>query len=146
MKRPSKALKTLLWVRELKESQAQQEYIRAEQALLKLKEMLKDIAQKPKEIFNEIEGKTFSGSEIKVFYQHVEQLLAEKEKIEGILERKNQEVENLRRKAVAAYQKRRVAEVLWTRAKEKYLKKLMEEEMKTIEDIVIVRGRRHENF
>ncbi|OAG28167.1 flagellar export protein FliJ [Thermodesulfatator autotrophicus] len=146
MKKPTKALKTLLWVRELKETQAQQEFQRAQQALMELKEMLKDITEKPKEIFHKMEGKTLSGADVQLFYHYVEQLLEEKERIEGILSRKSKDVEELRKKALKAYQKRRVAEVLWNRAKEKYLKELLESEMKTVEDIVIVRRRHHENF
>ncbi|WP_022852301.1 flagellar export protein FliJ [Thermodesulfatator atlanticus] len=145
MKRPSKALKTLLWVRELKEQQAEQRFQQAQQALLDLENMLKEVSARPKKIFDEISGKVLSGEEIKAVYQHVEKLLAEKEEVEKILERKRKELENLRRETIKAHQHRQIAERLWERAQKAFLRELLAEETKTVEDIIIMRGRGDEN-
>jgi len=137
--RPSKTLKTLLWVNELRETQAKEEFQKAQRALQELEEMLQEIARRPEKLYAQVKGQTLSGEELRLFAQQISQARREKEKVEQILQKKRQEVEELRQKAVQAYQQRRMAEILHERAVEAYQRELEEEERKALDDMVLLR-------
>ncbi len=146
MRKPPQVLKTLLWVNELKENLAQEEFQKAKRALQELEEMLFEISSRPKKLYDELTERPFSGEELKLFSLKFERLLEEKKRVEEILAQKRQEVESLRKKALHIHQRRRMAEILWQRAREHYLKELFQNEMKEIEDRILSRRRQNEGF
>ncbi len=145
MKKPSNTLKTLLWVNELKETKAREEFQKAKRALLELEEMLAEVSKRPRKLYDEIKGQVLSGEDLRAFSYQVSQLLKEKEQVEKILAAKEKEVERLRREAINLHQRRKMAEILWERAKAKYLRELIQEEYKNLEDQILMR-RQHEGF
>ncbi len=143
--KPSKGLKTLLWVSELRETKAKEDFQKGLRALRELEDMLAQITQKPRELYDQITGQSLSGEELRWFAENVTRTLKEKEKVEKILREKEKEVENLRQKALQTHQRRRMAETLYRKAQEAYLQELAEEEMKTLEDLILMRREQDEN-
>ncbi len=137
--KPSQTLKTLLWVNELRESLAKEDFQRGQRALKELEEMLQEITRRPEKLYQRLEGRVLSGQELHLFAQQISSTLQEKEKVEQILQTKRQELEKLRQKAVKAYQQRRMAEILHERAQEAYQKELEENERKELDDMVLLR-------
>ena len=146
MKRPPKALETLLWVNELKEAKAREEFQKAKWALKELEDLLKEVSTRPKKLYDELSNRTLTGEELRTFAQIVDHLFQEKEKVEKILAQKEREVERLRREAVRLHQRRRMAEILCQRARHHYLRELAKEELKNLEDLILMRRKDHENL
>ncbi len=144
--KPSKALKTLLWVSELRENKAREDFQRGKRALQELEEMLAEIKAKPRKLYDQITGETLSGEELRWFAESIARTLEEKEKVEKILQEKEREVESLRQKALRLHQKRRIAETLYRKAQEAYLRELEAEEMKSLEDLVLMRRAKDEDL
>ncbi len=143
--KPSQTLKTLLWVNELRESLAKEDFQRGQRALKELEEMLQEITRRPEKLYQRLEGRVLSGQELHLFAQQISSTLQEKEKVEQILQTKRQELEKLRQKAVKAYQQRRMAEILHERAQEAYQKELEENERKELDDMVLLRRGKDES-
>ncbi|NPA48951.1 MAG: hypothetical protein GXO20_03140 [Thermodesulfobacteria bacterium] len=146
MKKPPQTLKTLLWVNELKENLAREEFQRAKRSLRELEEMLAEISSLPRKLYDELTERPVSGEELRFFSSQVEQLLEEKKRVEEILAQKREEVERLRKKALYLHQRRRMAEILWQRAREHYLKNLFQSELKEIEDQILARRKQDEGL
>jgi len=144
--KPSKALKTLLWVSELKETKAKEDFQRGRRALRELEEMLAEIKAKPQQLYDQITGRELSGEELRWFAERVNHTLEEKHKVERILKEKEREVESLRQKALRLHKRRRIAETLYRKAREAYLRELEENEMKTLEDLVLMRRQKDESL
>ncbi len=146
MKRPSKAIKTLLWVSELKEREARERFQRACRALSELEALLREITERPKKMFSELEERCLTGLELQFFSRGLEMVFREKVKIEKILENKRHEVENLREQALKLHQKRRTAETLYQKAWQAYRRELEREELKEADDLVLLRRGKDETL
>ncbi len=146
MKRPAKALKTLLWVSELREKRAKEDFQRAQQALRELEDLLREINERPRAMYASLEGQTLTGGDLQNFTWGLEMVLSEKLKVEKILAKKRNEVEDLRERALKLHQKKRTAEVLHQKAWRHYLQELEKEEFKEIDDLVLMRRKRHETL
>ncbi len=146
MKRPPKALKTLLWVSELREKKAQEDFQRGQQAVEEIEKLLVEISKRPKEMYNSLEKKTVRGADLEDFAWGLEMAMAEKLKVEKILVQKKKEVEDLREKALRLYQKRRTAEALYQKAWKQYMENLKKEEFKNLDDLMLMRRKRHETL
>ncbi len=146
MKKPPEVLKTLLWVNELRETKAREEFQRAKRALSELKEMLAEVSARPKRLYDELGQEPVSGAELRLFAQQIDRLLEEKEKAEKIMRSKEKEVERLRQEAVRLHQRRRMAETLWEKARTYYLRERQKEEFKNMEDLLLMRRNQDENL
>ena len=146
MKRPPRVLKTLLWVNELRENLAREEFQKARRALEELEEMLAEISSRPRKLYEELTSRPLNGEELRLFSFQIERLLEEKRKVEEIMAQKRQEVERLRQEAVRLHQRRQMAEILWQRAQERYFKALISQEFKEIEDQVLARRGKDERI
>jgi len=146
MKRPSKALKTLLWVSELRENQGKERFQRARRDLQEVERMLREITEKPKKLYQSLEGQTLKGADLQNFAWELEKVFEEKSNVERILAQKREEVEKLREQALRLHQKRRTAEVLYQKARRHYLQELERKEFQEIDDLTIMRRGQHETL
>jgi len=139
MKRPPRILKTLLYIRELREERARERLGLALSALRNAARDLEELHKLQKSLFSELGGKVLSGRDVFLYGQGLEATFYEKRRAEEKYRARQKEAEDLRKELEKAYQEKKVAQRLYERLWRKYRNEEEKIFFKEMDDLALMR-------